>query len=146
LIGTRHAIDAAKRAIMEKVDTVVSYPFSHLRMAELILCSVPDHKLVNPAMTLTTTTRDISSNNNNNLLPDTPLPQPRPLSLVHRHQLLEQQIHTQHMVDIKIIYPCGMQLWPRNSKVVKVKVSNDRRPCGVDRDLARDCGLCLSMG
>lgn len=24
LIGTRHAIDAAKRAIMEKVDTVVS--------------------------------------------------------------------------------------------------------------------------
>lgn len=47
----------------------------------------------------------------------------------------------QHMEDIKIIFPCGMQLWQRNSKVVKVKVSNDRRLCGVDRDLARECWL-----
>jgi hypothetical protein len=104
---------------------------------------VLDRKLVNHAMTIPTITQDNNSSSNN-LLPDILLPLFQQLNLVHHHQQLGQQIHTLHMVDIKIISPCGMQLWQRNSKVVKVKVSNDRRPCGVDRDLARDYGLYLS--
>lgn len=141
LIGTRQAIDAAKRAIMEKVDTVVSVHFSRAYIQNLTFSSVLDPKPVNHAMTTPTTMEDSNNSSSSNLLQDILLPPSQQPNLVRHHQQLEEQIHTQHMADTKIIFPCGMQLWRHNNKVVKVKVSNDRGLCGDDRDLARDYGL-----
>lgn len=147
LIGSRHAIDAAKRAIMEKVDTVVSCPelFSH--GIPLTASSVLALRVVKLAMTMWT---DIQHNRQVILVVGCPplsrLCRPSHSNRLFHPRLRVRQIRMLLMAATKTIFRCGTRRLRRtNNKVFQVKVSNDKAR-GVDCDLARDCGLCASAG
>ena len=119
LIGSRHAIDAAKRAIMEKVDVVVCDSMLRHYGRLLTWHSVLEHKLVNVkvATTMQTGTPDSS--------PVTSLPRVLRLKQLHRLQPLGPQTHMLPMVATRTTSRCGMQLWHNSNRVAKVSNAKD---------------------
>jgi hypothetical protein len=130
LIGSRYAIDAAKRAIMEKVDTVVgSPPMMTLEERMLTRHSALARKPVKAAaMTMQTVTQD-SSRNSPHMCLESNLQFLQFNRPCHRLWLGRPGLQILMLLTaaIRTTFRCGMPPWLPNSnnQVAQVQVSND---------------------
>jgi KH domain len=118
LVGTRHAVEMAKRAIMDKVDAVVSQEHKpeHRKLILTRLTRIQEtvHKAETTDLMIPMAAVDthiLSSSRTlrvvlalNNLL----------------HPVLVEKTHMPHMEATTTTWRCGTQQWPNNSNRVQV--------------------------
>lgn len=123
LIGTRHSIDAAKRAIMSKVDAVVRllvlYKLLPLLTMYRMLVIVLKEDVI-----LVTTTQEVTLHKRNLDTLQLECHQHHNQELLLHKQLVEP-IFTQPTVVIRTILLCGTKPWLLNNNK-EVKVSSDK--------------------